>query len=117
MKYIVSDDQEFVYFVVQKVACSSIKTALLPLFGMNTPKRFEYTRKDGSTGLRIHKLFDRSDYQIREEQFIAGLNDQYREYFKFAFIRNPWDRLVSCYSQKLSNANGPGLKLPAESNV
>jgi hypothetical protein len=117
MKYIVSDDQEFVYFVVQKVACSSIKTALLPLFGMNTPKRFEYTRKDGSTGLRIHKLFDRSDYQIREEQFIAGLNDQYREYFKFAFIRNPWDRLVSCYSQKLSNVNGPGLKLPAESNV
>jgi len=114
-KYIVSDDRKFIYFVVQKVACSSIKTALLPLFYVSTDG-FRTTRNDGTTGLRIHKLFDRSDYQIRRTQLIAELNDHYGDYFKFAFVRNPWDRLVSCYCQKL-NPNGPGLKLPVENDI
>jgi len=114
-KYIVSDDRKFIYFVVQKVACSSIKTALLPLFDVST-NGFRTIRNDGTTGLRIHRLFDRSDYQIRRTQLLADLNDHYDDYFKFAFVRNPWDRLVSCYSQKL-NLNGPGLKLPVDNDI
>ena len=115
MKYIVSDDRKFIYFVIQKVACSSIKTALLPLFDVST-NGYKTTRSDGTTGLKIHKLFDASGYQIRRTELIAGLQSQYENYFKFAFVRNPWDRLVSCYSQKL-NPNGPGLKLPVENDV
>jgi hypothetical protein len=115
MKYIVSDDRKFIYFVVQKVACSSIKTALLPLFDVST-NGYETIRNDGTTGIRIHKLFDRSNYQIRRTQLIAELHDHYDDYFKFAFVRNPWDRLVSCHSQKL-NPNGAGLKLPADSDI
>jgi chondroitin 4-sulfotransferase 11 len=115
VKYIVSDDRKFIYFVVQKVACSSIKTALLPLFDVST-SGYETTRKDGTTGLRIHKVFNRSGYQIRRTQFIAGLDDQYEDYFKFAFVRNPWDRLVSCYSQKLG-PHGQGLKLPVDNDI
>jgi len=30
---------------------------------------------------------------------------QYQNYFKFAFIRNPWDRLVSCWINKVLNNN------------
>ena len=100
MKYIVSDEYQFVYLVVQKAACSSIKTALVPLFDLDT-SRYEKVRKDGSQTLRVHKLFDNSGYQIGKQKLTSELEGTYRDYFKFTFVRNPWDRLVSCYSQKL----------------
>lgn len=100
VKYIVSDECKFVYLVVQKAACSSIKTALVPLFDLDTGQ-YETVRKDGSRGLRVHKLFDNSGYQIGKQHLTGELEGKYRDHFKFAFVRNPWDRLVSCYSQKL----------------
>jgi hypothetical protein len=100
VKYIVSDEYKFVYLVIQKAACSSIKSALVPLFDLDTAQ-YERTKKDGSRGLRVHKLFDDSGYQIGKEELVSQLDSRYQDYFKFTFVRNPWDRLVSCYSQKL----------------
>src|SRR5918998_899712 len=87
-KYIVHDGRRFVYFVIQKVACSSVKAALLPLFGDLPTGKFERTRVDGSRMVMVHKLFDRSPHQVDKADLLAG---GYEDHFKFVFVRNPWD--------------------------
>ena len=113
-KYIVSDKYRFVYFVAPKVACSSIKFALLPLFEDLDPAEYRVRQGNENSAIKIHELFADSDYQVRKRQFLKRLDGGgYDNYFKFAFVRNPWDRLVSCWNHKLSEESSPGLKSPA----
>ena len=119
-KYIISDEPRFIYFVVPKVACSSIKTALLPLFDVNAAE-YEFIREDDAPDLGIHRLFAGSGYQINRNRLIRALDrGEYQGHFKFAFVRNPWDRLVSCYSEKVMDVKEtelgepPFRKVPSE---
>ena len=103
-KYIVSDKHRFVYFVTPKVACTSIKAALTDLFDLDSAP-YRFTLPNGTPSMRVHKLFDESDYQIHKNQLLAGLSKgEYRDYFKFTFVRNPWDRLVSLYFNKVDSS-------------
>lgn len=112
-RYIVSDDPKFVYFSVPKVACSSIKVALLPLFDLDTTG-YRGPRGKSANNIRMHQLFRDSGCQINKPQLMEKLEaGAYRDYFKFAFVRNPWDRLLSCWRHKLSEENSPGMEYPA----
>lgn len=93
-QYVVSHEHRFVYAVIQKAACSSVKSALAPLLGVD-PEAHE--RPDGTSA--IHRALRRSGHQIGRPEFLAG---DYAGYFKFAFARNPYDRLLSCYLQKVA---------------
>jgi len=115
--YIVSDEHRFVFLANHKVATTSILTSLLPLFDFddietensNDPKRGPTFKHNGIPVGDIHGLFNEFA-QINKAHFLAGRGNKYHRYFKFTFVRNPWDRLVSCYVSKLVQG-GTGLKM------
>lgn len=68
-----------VYIDIAKVASSSIKRVLADLLDLTCP--------DGNP---------------HEAAFLhPGQNTETPQLYAFAFVRNPWDRLVSCYRDKI----------------
>ncbi len=83
---ILLDPYKAVYVEVPKVACTSIKTALAQILGIG----LDVT---GGNPHDIHWPTPRT-VPSRSGPLFPGL-------FTFAFVRNPWDRLVSCYQDKI----------------
>jgi hypothetical protein len=77
-----------IYISVPKVACTSFKTAFAQLLGLNLEK----ARRNP------HGVWYPSPVPIESLQRLL-----YPGFFRFAFVRNPWDRLVSCYRDKIRN--------------
>ena len=48
---------------------------------------------------------------LKEKRILIEKHDlgRYREYWKFCFVRNPWDRLVSCFTEKIERHSKAGL--------
>jgi len=89
MKYrVVKFDKFKLIFVSVYKACStSIKDAILRKHG--------YYKKDVS--------FKVPNQMVLKHNHVITPNTifNYPDYFKFTFTRNPWDRLVSCYFDKI----------------
>lgn len=85
-RHVVLDQQQSAYLEIPKVACTSIRYFLADLLGIANeiePLHANYHLFPQALNL--------------EELFLT----KYKNYLKFAFIRNPWDRLVSCYVNKI----------------
>ncbi len=87
---IVSIEKRFIFFYIPKVASTSIKKALVKaLF-------------DKNINTRVHKFWF--------DEVIDVKKGEYPDYLKFTFVRNPWDRIVSCYSDKILFENVTNYK-------
>ena len=83
----ISHKHKFIYYPVPKAGCTTIKTWMLEEEGINMERK-----------MGIHSL------KIPQISIHWVLESEYRDYFHFAFVRNPWDRLVSCYYDKIYDA-------------
>ena len=82
---IVSKRHKLLYYSVPKAACTTVKTFLYELDKTDKQDDAQFSHQ-----IRLDSIaFD----EVGEEE--------YKDYFSFAFVRNPWDRVVSCYFNKV----------------
>lgn len=81
----ISEKANFIYFGVPKV-------------GTNT----------------IHSIFGSAKFKPNVQMKHLALVDynsvKHDKYFKFGFVRNPWDRMVSCYFNKVASKSYPPFR-------
>lgn len=98
---ILIEDLKAIYFVMPKVACTSLKSIFAKHLGLNNFDNSDHFKN-------VHQMVD-FPYANKQEIY-----DNYKDYFKFGFVRNPWDRVVSAYTNKITN--DPNYNNPSFTN-
>ena len=101
---IVSHKHRFIFFAQPRTGTHAIRVALQPQLGADDWQQQALTR---TLSLPIRELARIGHGHISLEQVQACLPDEiWREYFKFAMVRNPYERYVSACS--FLNRGNPG---------
>ena len=109
---ILSHSKKFIFIHIYKVAGISIRKVLSP-YDERTSKDFSwYMNLRFNIGQRYQLFSDWAIDHIRAKQLKKHMRmDVFNNYFKFCFVRNPWDWQVSLYHFMLQYKNHPQNKL------
>lgn len=105
---LISYSHSFIFFHVAKVAGISIRQALEPY--TEDPERFKIKRpKPEINGVpnRLYELWSSTLTHATVQQTQQSLPDEFNNFYKFAFVRNPWDWQVSMYHFLLKETENP----------
>ena len=97
-EFFVSERHRLVYCPIQKVACSSLKLWWAELMEEET-NSFLFVNESGETIIDHGRLND--SFKLHHQSRQLGRRPLTEDgWFRFAFVRNPWSRLVSVFVNK-----------------
>lgn len=116
---LISDSHKFIFLRMRKVASTSMRAVLRPLCIPVPASKLAHLKS------RARLEWDYRRYVPRAHENILAVKKRmpvadFEDYFKFAFVRHPWERLVSEYEFILSrpehgrHQRASGLKSFAE---
>lgn len=101
---LISEQKRFVFVHVQKTAGTSLSDVLSPYALNPSASRWNKIASDAGLVTDWHRFHFRKHASLRKVESVLP-REIYTSYFKFAFVRNPWERLLSWY-QYVQNTPG-----------
>jgi hypothetical protein len=112
---LVNDEKKVLYCPLTKTGCTSWKLAMVSSTSTFQREHPNHNMSEILAGQDLKfsirdknkLLLDVHDSKVLQKYGIRKINlkdlkiQDYKDYFKFIFVRDPYDRLVSGYSQKL----------------
>ena len=105
---IISHKYRFIFFAIPKTGTHSVRFALRPYLGANDEEQVNLFKPSKLSSVNFQQ---RKDGHMTAMEIKPVLSAEiWHSYFKFCFVRNPWDRFISTvfYRNKdLAQSNGP----------